>query len=162
MPFTPGFSKTVTKRIQTLDGKCDELRWMLDFLTPGWLTRELIPAMRRLKSPFSIAHMGMFRAGDAGFEDFVSFLKDANGWPKLTGLYRISTAPGYADLAANMRAVVEAAPERALWGSDYPHLSFADKASTGVLFQKFTGWIADENQRQKILVDNPARCFGFA
>jgi 2-pyrone-4,6-dicarboxylate lactonase len=38
--------------------------WMLDFLTPGWLTRELLPTFKKLKSAFSIAHMGMFLAKD--------------------------------------------------------------------------------------------------
>ena len=37
---------------------------MLDFLTPGWLTRELMPTMQWLKSPYSVAHMGMFLAKD--------------------------------------------------------------------------------------------------
>ena len=161
-PPEHGFASGLLSRIRTLDGKCNELGWMLDFLTPGWLTRELIPTMRHLKSPFSISHMGMFRAGQEGFAEFVSLMRDSNAWPKLTGLYRISTAAGYSDLASSMGAVVEAAPDRAIWGSDYPHLSFADRTSTEELFGFFKECIADEAQRSRILIDNPARCFGFA
>ena len=126
------------------------------------LTLELIPTLQTLKSPFSIAHMGLFRAGEKGFADFLFLIASTNAWPKLTGPYRISTQPGYADVASHMRAVVEAVPDRAIWGSDYPHLSFSDKISSEVLFQKFNEWIEDKEQRQKILVGNPARCFGFA
>src|SRR5688572_22037549 len=49
-PYQPGYSKTMLSRIERLDARCAELGWMLDFLTPGWLTLELLPAMRQLKS----------------------------------------------------------------------------------------------------------------
>ena len=50
--------------------------------------------------------------------------------------------------------------ERLIWGSDYPHLSFADKVGSVELFNLLADW-ADEAQRRKILVDNPQRLFGF-
>jgi 2-pyrone-4,6-dicarboxylate lactonase len=54
----------------------------------------------------------------------------------------MATGPDLADAAPMARALIEVAPDRLIWGSDYPHLSFAD-------------------QRQRILVDNPAALFGF-
>src|SRR5258708_29326176 len=63
-PPEAGFSKTLLKRIHTLDARCAELGWMLAFLTPGWLTRELLPTMKKLSSPFSVAHLGRFQAKD--------------------------------------------------------------------------------------------------
>ena len=48
-PPEPGFSMSLMKRIRTLDAKCAALGWMLDFLAPGWLTRELIPVLRDLQ-----------------------------------------------------------------------------------------------------------------
>jgi predicted TIM-barrel fold metal-dependent hydrolase len=59
------------------------------------------------------------------------------------------------------RALIEAAPDRLIWGSDYPHLSFADKVSSEALFDLFKTWAPDEATRRKILVENPARLFGF-
>jgi 2-pyrone-4,6-dicarboxylate lactonase len=48
-----------------------------------------------------------------------------------------------------------------IWGSDYPHLSFADKAHTEELFALLGTWAPDEAARRMILSDNPARCFDF-
>lgn len=165
-PAEPGFSKSLLSRIQRLDARCAQRGWMLDFLTPGWLTRELLPTLAKLRSPFSIAHMGMLPAKDGasqpGFLEFVDFYKtNPRCWVKLTGVYRISTAPGFADAAPLARALITAAPDRLLWGSDYPHLSFADKVHTEELFELLRQWAPDEAVRRKILVDNPARCFGF-
>jgi predicted TIM-barrel fold metal-dependent hydrolase len=165
-PREDGFSKTMLPRITRMDARCAELGWMLDFLTPGWLTHELLPTMERLKSPYSVAHMGMFLAKDGPahfpFKNFVSFVgANARCWVKLTGVYRMSTAPGFADAAPIARALIEAAPQRMIWGSDYPHLSFADKVHTDELFALLKTWAPDERTRHMILSDNPARCFGF-
>jgi 2-pyrone-4,6-dicarboxylate lactonase len=73
----------------------------------------------------------------------------------------MSQVPGFADAAPMARALIEAAPDRLIWGSDYPHLSFADKVSSEALFDLFKGWAPDEATRRKILVENPARLFGF-
>ncbi len=161
-PLEAGFSKTLFPRIARLDARCAELGWMLDFLVPGWLTRELLPTMRRLKSRFSIAHMGMFLASEGVPQDFVRFFKESEKcWVKLTGVYRMSSAPGFADAAPVAQALIAAAPARVIWGSDYPHLSFADKVHTEALFALLTTWAPDEAVRRMILSDNPARCFAF-
>lgn len=165
-PEEPGFSRTMLKRIDTLDRRCAERGWMLDFLTPGWLTHELLPVFARLRAAFSVAHMGMFLAKrgveQPGFRDFVRFVASGERcWVKLTGVYRISTLPGFADAAPMARALIEAAADRLIWGSDYPHLSFADKVTTAELYRLFEQWAGDEPTRRQILVDNAARCFGF-
>jgi predicted TIM-barrel fold metal-dependent hydrolase len=165
-PEELGFSRTLLPRIDRLDKRCAELGWMLDFLTPGWLTRELLPVFERLKAPFSVAHMGMFLAKHGaeqpGFRDFVAFVADQEScWVKLTGVYRISTAPAFADAAPLARALIDAAPSQLIWGSDYPHLSFADKVSSMELYRLLEKWAPDESTRRGILVDNPKRCFGF-
>ena len=165
-PQEPGFSKTMLSRIQTLDARCAELGWMLDFLTPGWLTRELLPTFERLKAPFSVAHMGMFLAEHGaeqpGFRDLVSFVSGREScWVKLTGVYRLSTAPGFADAVPLARALIDVAPGRLIWGSDYPHLSFADKVTSLELYKILETWAPDAATRHRILVDNPRRCFGF-
>lgn len=164
-PYEPGYSKTMLSRIQTLDARCAEIGWMLDFLTPGWLTLELLPVMRKLKSRFTVAHMGMFLAKDGpkqpGFVQFLDFLRDHDkAWVKFTGTYRMSVAPGFTDAAPMARALIEVVPDRIIWGSDYPHLSFADKVGSVELFNLLGQW-ADEPQRKKILVTNPQKLFGF-
>ena len=164
-PLQPGFSSTMIPRIRALDARCAELGWCLDFLGPGWLTSELMDTFRGLKSHYSVAHIGMYLARDGvaqqGFQDLLDLAKNGNGrcWIKFTGTYRISQAEGFADVAPLARAVVAAVPNRIIWGSDWPHLSF-EHVSSVQLFNLLADW-ADENARKAILVDNPKELFGF-
>ena len=163
----PGFSKTMLARIERLDARCAEIGWMLDFLTPGWLTNELLPMLSKLKVSFTVAHMGMFLARDGinqpGLQQFLDFLREGPGrcWVKLTGVYRMSVSPGFKDADPLARALIDTAPDRVIWGSDYPHLSFADKVGSVELFNLLGRWAPDAATRRKILVDNPARLFRF-
>jgi 2-pyrone-4,6-dicarboxylate lactonase len=166
-PHEPGYSRTILPRIERLEKRCAELGWQLDFLTPGWLTRELMPTLRKLKVDFTLAHMGMFLARDGvsqpGFQELLDLLRHGEDrcWVKLTGTYRMSTMPGFSDAAAHARALIATAADRLIWGSDYPHLSFADKVGTVDLFNLLGQWSPDAATRQKILVDNPRKLFGF-
>jgi 2-pyrone-4,6-dicarboxylate lactonase len=166
-PPAAGFAATLLHRIERLDARCAEIGWQLDFLTPGWLTSELMPALRKLKVDFTVAHMGMFLARDGvsqpGFQQLLDLLRHGEGrcWVKLTGVYRMSVAAGFADAAPMARALIEAAPDRIIWGSDYPHLSFADKVGSIELFNLLGTWAPDDAARRKILVDNPQRLFKF-
>ena len=165
-PPEAGLSQKLLPRIERLDARCAELGWSLDFLLPGWLTAELLARMEKLKAPFTMAHMGMFLAKDGpsqlGFQRLIRMLKSKIGYVKLTGVYRVSQAPGFADAAPMARALIEAAPDRLIWGSDYPHLSFADKVTSEQLFDLLKQWCAgDQLALQKILVNNPAKLYGF-
>ena len=163
----PGFSETMKPRIERIDARCAELGWHLDFLNPGWLTEELLPVFAKLRCSFSVAHMGMFLAkdgpGQRGFQKLLDVAKNGDGrmWVKFTGTYRMATYPTFADALPMARAVIEAAPDRIIWGSDYPHLSFADKVGSVQLFNLLADWAPDDATRRKILVDNPAKMFGF-
>jgi len=166
-PPEAGFSQTMLARIERLDQRCAELGWMLDFLTPGWLTQELLPVMAKLKVRHTVAHMGMFLARDGaeqpGFRQLLDLLRNGSGrcWVKLTGVYRMSVAPGFADAAPLARALIDTAPDRLIWGSDYPHLSFADKVGSMALFNLLGEWAPDAATRRRVLLDNPRQLFGF-
>lgn len=167
-PPEAGFAATLLPRIERLDARCAELGWQLDFLTPGWLTTELMSTLRTLKVEFTLAHMGMFLARNgaeqAGFQQLLNLLRHGEGrcWVKLTGVYRMSVTPGFTDAAPLACALIEAAPDRIIWGSDYPHLSFADRVGSVELFNLLAQWAPDAATRRKILVDNPQRLFRFA
>jgi len=60
-----------------------------------------------------------------------------------------------------VQTLVNAVPDRLIWGSDHPHLSFADKVGSVQLFNLLGEWIPDEGLRRKVLVHNPERLFGF-
>src|SRR5256885_3668453 len=164
-PCEAGFAATLLPRIARLRGRCAEIGWQLDFLTPGWLTAELMPTLAKLNVDFTVAHFGMFSAKDGvqqpGFQALLELLRHGNGhcWMKLTGVYRMSVATGFADVAPMARALIEAAPDRVIWGSDYPHLSFGDKVGSVELWNLLRKWAPDEATRRRILVDNPQRLF---
>ena len=167
LPPEAGLAQRLLARVQRLEARCAEIGWHLDFLLPGWLTAELLPALAKLRVDYSLAHMGMFLAKDGprqpGFLKLLDLLKHGSGrcWIKLTGTYRISQAPGFADVLPMARAIIDAAPERILWGSDYPHLSFADKVGSIELYNLLAQWAPDEAVRRRILADNPAKLYAF-
>ena len=136
----PASPRQWSKRIERIDARCAELGWHVDFLNPGWLTEELLPVFARMRCSYTIAHMGMFLAKDGpqqrGFQKMLDVLRHGDGrmWVKFTGTYRMATLPDLADALPMARALIEAAPDRLIWGSDYPHLSFADKVGSVQLF----------------------------
>jgi predicted TIM-barrel fold metal-dependent hydrolase len=163
-----GLAQSMLPRIARLAGIARELGWHLDFLTPGWLVSELMSMLRELPIEFTVAHFGLFPAKNGvkqpGFQEFLRLVNDGSKrcYVKLTGIYRFSQAPGFADVTPFARALIETAPDQLIWGSDYPHLSFHDKVGTIGLYNKLGEWAPDAATRQRILVDNPARLFGFA
>ena len=165
-PFEAGLAQKMTPRIQRIAARCAELGWHLDFLLPGWLTTELMPLFKSLKLPFSMAHMGMNLAKDGvnapGFQALLDLVNhgDRNAYVKLTGIYRMSKVPHFTDSDPLARALIAAAPDRLIWGSDYPHLSFGEESSVE-LFNLLARWTDDESVRKMILTENPARLFGF-
>ena len=165
-PQTSGLADKITPRINLLAQRCAEIGWHLDFLLPGWLTAELMPLLQNLELPFSMAHMGMNLAKDGvdapGFKSFLNLLRSPNrfAYAKFTGIYRMSKTPHFLDADPLAKAIIELAPDRIIWGSDYPHLSFGEESSVE-LFNLLGRWTDQESVRKLILQDNPARLFGF-
>jgi D-galactarolactone isomerase len=92
-------------------------------------------------------------------------LESGRVWVKLSAPYETSKAgpPDYADVAALARPLLAAAPERMLWASNWPHLGkLADPPDDAMLLDVLLHWCPDERVRKHILVDNPARLYGFA
>jgi D-galactarolactone isomerase len=92
-------------------------------------------------------------------------LDKGNTWVKLSGAYFESKtgAPSYADNAPVVRGFVQAAPQRCVWGTDWPHPTEAadKKPDDAVLFDLLAEWVPDAGTRNRILVDNPAELYGF-
>jgi len=163
-----GLAASMVPHISRLTALARELSWHLDFLPPGSLVAELMPTLRELPVPFSVAHFGLFQANDGvkqrGFQEFLSLVGDGSRrcWVKLTGIYRFSTAPGFADVKPFAEALIATAPEQLIWGSDFPHLSFHDRVGTIQLYNQLAEWAPSAETRKLILTDNPARLFGFS
>jgi 2-pyrone-4,6-dicarboxylate lactonase len=125
--------------------------------------RRLVP---RLSVPVSVGHVGYTKAakgvGDPGYQEFLALLRDGFCWVKLTGPYRISGrhAFPYDDIEDFVQAVVEAAPDRIVWGSDWPHvLHYRPMPNDGDLLDALATWVPDAAARQRILVENPTRLY---
>jgi len=162
-----GLAAALRPKILRTAAICRDLGWHVDLLLPGWLIAELMPTLRALPVEFSVAHMGLFpaRHGAAqhGFRDLLALAADGSRrcWVKLTGIYRFSQHPTFADVTPFAQALIDAAPDQLIWGSDFPHLSFHDRVGTIALYNKLLDWAPDAAMRRRILADNPARLFGF-
>ncbi|UZE49563.1 amidohydrolase family protein [Rhodopseudomonas sp. P2A-2r] len=146
---------------------CAEMGWHLQFLIDAKDIPALAPRFAKLPVPFLIDHMGHFPTtrgtDEAGFQALLGLVRDG-AWVRLSGAYRTSVqgGPPYSDTIPFARLLVEANPDRCVWGSDWPHVANWD-AMMGVsdLLDLLVDWVPDGAQRNRILVDNPQRLFGF-
>ena len=98
------------------------------------------------------------------FRLLLELLDTGRVWIKLSGPMRCTREElPYASLTPIARALVAHAPERLIWGSDWPHVNMNDRQmpNDGDLVDLIAEWILDAATRRQILVDNPALLFGF-
>src|ERR1700722_17908561 len=110
-----------------------------------------------------------------GFADLLELIQSGKAYMKISAAYRSSTkAPDYRDIIPYSKAFIEANPDRMLWGSDWPHpdshpypgrkpsdIMQLYTVDDGILLNQLAVWAPDPAVRKKILVDNPARLYGF-
>jgi predicted TIM-barrel fold metal-dependent hydrolase len=113
--------------------------------------------------------------GQPGFADVVELVKSGKAYVKISGAYRASKlAPDYPDAAPLAKALIAANPERIIWGTDWPHPNSVTlpgkqvsdvtplfQIDDGRLFNQLPVWAPEVAIRKNILVDNPARLYGF-
>ncbi len=139
--------------------------WHLQFFSNFREMPELAEKLAKLPVNIVIDHFGRIGASQGldspPFHALLRLLKRDNVWAKLMGPYFISDLyPQYPDTTPFARAMVAVAPERIVWGSDWPHPSAREKMpNDGDLADLLAEWVPDEAQRKKILVDNPARLY---
>jgi len=146
---------------------CAELGWCIDLHMAADDLPTLAETIARTPVPVVIDHMARIDpARGLAQQPFVVLLELArldHVWVKLTGADRITRAgPPYADVQPFARALLEAAPGRMIWGTDWPHSGYFDAARMpdDVDLANLTHAIApDESLRRKVLIDNPARLF---
>jgi predicted TIM-barrel fold metal-dependent hydrolase len=110
-----------------------------------------------------------------GFADLVALVKSGKAYVKISGAYRSSKlAPDYQDMVPYAHALIAANADRIVWGTDWPHpdsVPVPGRKATdlapfypiddGRLLNQLPVWAPDADVRKKILVDNPARLYGF-
>jgi predicted TIM-barrel fold metal-dependent hydrolase len=122
---------------------------------------------RKIPVPMVIDHMGRVRAADGldqqPFRVLMDFMRNDNVWVKVCGPERVSSlGPPFTDAVPFARALIQAAPDRILWGTDWPHPNVGKHMpNDGDLVDMIPLIAPDAATQQKILVDNPARLYGF-
>ena len=128
---------------------------------------ELAPRLEALPVQYVIDHMGLVDASagpeQPAFKRLLALLaRDEKCWVKITGPERVSrTGPPFHDAVPFARTLIETAPRRVLWGTDWPHPNVPFMPNDGDLMDLVPMYAPDEHTRRLLLVENPARLFRF-
>ena len=159
---------TTPEMIEPLSKRVNELGWHIQISAPVTTIMSLIGTFERVPSPIVFDHLARIPepagVNDPFFAQVRALIDKGRTWVKLSGAYISSKLgpPGYADASAVARAYVKAAPERMVWGSDWPHPSEPDvKPDDALLFDLLADWAPDEGMRHRILVENPAALYDY-
>ncbi|GHC32323.1 amidohydrolase family protein [Aidingimonas halophila] len=144
------------------------LGWHLMVQFNGRYLDEYVEGLRRLECDYIMDHIGKFMdpvpADDERVDHILRLLDRGNAWVKICAGYEasLSGGPHYEDVGAIARRIIAHAPERIIWGSNWPHarVSREDYPDDAEQLDVLLEWAAPEHHR-KILVDNPATLYGF-
>jgi D-galactarolactone isomerase len=155
--------------IEPLARRIAPLGWHLQFNMEAAQVVELADVLRRLPTTLVFDHLGNPPV-EAGVSHpshaiILELINKGNTWVKLSGAYMNTKIgpPHYPDATKIAQAFVGAAPERLVWGSDWPHPMMPDdnKPDDALLFDLLSVWVPGEAMRTRILVDNPQTLYGF-
>ena len=152
-------------QLERFDALACEMGWHLQLLLDARDLPDLAPRIAKLRCPWVVDHMGHmpYTAGidHPGFQMLVQLVADG-GWVKISDAFRMSELPDYRDSTPFAQALVAAAPDRCLWGADWPHVAqWRPMPTVSGLLDLLAQWVPDEAVRDRILVDNPTRFYGF-
>jgi 2-pyrone-4,6-dicarboxylate lactonase len=142
-----------------------DIGWHLQIHMDGPRIAELAADLASSPVPVVIDHMGRIDASqgmDQGpFSTLLKLMRKKHVWVKVSGAERISKQPApWPDAAPFARKLIAEFGDRVLWGSDWPHPNLSVVPDDGDLVD-FMGEITNEKERQALLVDNPAKLYGF-
>ena len=155
---TPEMAGPLAKRIAALG-------WHIQVNASSEHILSLADLWSRVPVPVVFDHFGhVAELSDPAFSLMCKLMQRGKAWTKLSGAETISKvgAPRYADMTPVARAFIREAPERLLWGTNWPHPTSKDKPDDVTLLNLLAQWTNDESVRTKILVSNPETLYGFA
>jgi predicted TIM-barrel fold metal-dependent hydrolase len=164
----PHTAITSAEMIEPLAQRVAPLGWHVQLHLRGEQIVAMGELIERLPGTVVIDHMARLPQPAATHHPALAIVRrlldGGRAWVKLSGPYLDSRtgSPRYADVKPVARALVEHAPERMLWGSDWPHPTESGaKPDDAVLFDLLQEWVDGEDARRRILVTNPAELYGF-
>ena len=167
------------RRLQTAGEQLKGRPWHIQMYTTLPIVAAIRDQVAASPIPVVFDHFGGAQAslgtGQPGFDALLALVRSGKVFVKISGAYRSSNAPpDYADVAPLAKALIAANLQRIVWGSDWPHPDssrMAGRAATDVaplqpiddgrLLNQLETWAPSAAQRKTILVDNPARLYGY-
>ena len=170
--------ESAKKLLDTAAEQIAGLGWHIQILTRPSFIAALSDRISQLPFAVVLDHFGGFDparfASQPGFAAVVELLKSGRIYVKISGAYLRSKTRDYSDITPLAQALVEANSERIIWGSNWPHPNndfgrgkpLTEVApplviDEGLLLNQLPKWVPDPAIRKKILVENPARLYGF-
>jgi predicted TIM-barrel fold metal-dependent hydrolase len=166
---SPGHRGALPRLSQRVARRVADFGWHVQFYPAGDDLLANAKELLDLDMPVVLDHFAAIPAAGGihqpAFECLLRMLDTGRIWVKLSGPMRCD--PGdcpYASVTPLARALVAHAPERLLWGTDWPHVNMNGRhmPNDGDLFDLLADWVPDEATRRKILVDQPRQVYGFA
>ncbi|HEX3864389.1 MAG TPA: amidohydrolase family protein [Stellaceae bacterium] len=158
---TPEMLEPIAKRI-------NDLGWHIQINATAAKIMEIMPILGKLPCPIVFDHLAHIPEPEGVnhplFGQVRALIDKGKTWVKLSGAYADTKIgpPTYADSTLVAQAYAKAAPERCVWGSDWPHPSEREKKpDDAVLFDLLLTWVPDEKARHRVLVENPEVLYDF-
>jgi D-galactarolactone isomerase len=143
------------------------LGWHVQLQMDGRLLPEREAMLRAVPCTLLIDHVGKFlkpvTPDHTAFVSLLRLLESGRCWLKLAAAYEVSEAgaPHYEDVGALARAAIQAAPERMIWASNWPHVGVEAAPDDQALLDLLPAWAGEDAICRQILVRNPEHLFGF-
>jgi predicted TIM-barrel fold metal-dependent hydrolase len=166
----PQGGATTVAMIEPLSHRVVKLGWHIQINMPSDMILANAAIWDKVPTQIVFDHLAHLREPDGvkdpTFAVVSALLRKGKAWVKLSGAYADTKVgpPTYADSTEVARAYVKLAPQRLVWGSDWPHPTEKDdaKPDDALLFDLLSQWAPDESTRRRILVENPERLYGFS
>jgi predicted TIM-barrel fold metal-dependent hydrolase len=146
--------------------RIEPLGWHLDLHVDAADLGKIQAFVRESPVDVVIDHMGRVDAALAPiqtpFRALVELAGNPRCWVKLSGADRLAERGALETAVPFARSLAEAAPERVVWGTDWPHVNLKQLSSDEALFGLLAQFAPDESSLTRLLVDNPARLYGFS
>jgi D-galactarolactone isomerase len=154
--------------LETMASRVAPFGWTVNFQTDGRVLADHEAMLARLPTTVTIDHVGKFlepvEPDHLGFRALLRLLENGRTWIKLAAPYETSKSgpPFYNDVGKLAKLLVKAAPERTIWATNWPHPMSGERTPQNAwMLDMLLDWVPDEKTRTKVLVDNPAKLYGF-
>lgn len=159
--------------LEAIAARIAGLKWHVQLHVDARNLAGIAPRLRKLPVDVMFDHMGHVPAAagvsNAGFQAMLALMKEGKFWAKLSAPYRLSELPyPFDDVTPFAHALIAAAPDRLVWGSDWPHPAVPGHMpanfvipNDGDLLDILSLWTDDAVLQKKILADNPGRLYDF-